>query len=87
MAKVAKGVEAGRAGKNAWVKWGGREGTTIMAYARSDERPDGEGWSPYYPAGRVTGDSYSYYEGRSEWEIAANAAMADEANANFRRGY
>lgn len=86
MSKVAKGIEAGRAGKNAWVKWGGRDGDTIVAYARSEDRPEGEGWAPYYPAGRVRGDTYEYYNGRSDWEIAANESMASEANSNFRRG-
>jgi hypothetical protein len=85
MSNVAKNVEAGRAGKNAWVQWGGRDGDTIVAYARSEEWP-GENWSPYYPASRVKGDTYEYYNGRSTWEIAANESMASEANSNFRRG-
>jgi hypothetical protein len=81
--KFAKGVQ-GRAGKNVWVQWGGYEGTTVIALVQSDTRPDGE-WSPFYPASRVRGDTYEYYNGRSEWEIEANAAMASEANSNFRR--
>lgn len=84
--KVARGIEVGRAGIGAWVRWGGEDGETIIAYVRSDARPAGEGWAPYYPASRVSGDSYEYYTGRSAWEIAANEAMASEANANFRRG-
>lgn len=79
----ARGV-TGRAGKNAWVQWGGYEGTTVVAFVRSEERPDGE-WSPFYPASRVKGDAYEYYDGRSEWERAANESMASEANSNFRR--
>jgi hypothetical protein len=81
----AKGIEKVRAGKNVWVRWGGYEGTTVMEVIHSDERPEGE-FAPFYPASRVRGDTYEYYDGRSEWEIAANAAMASEANSNFRRG-
>jgi hypothetical protein len=73
-----------RAGRGAWVQWGGDDGNVIIAYARG-ERPSGD-WSPYYPASRVRGDSYTPYEGSGAWEQAANAAMASEANANFRRG-
>lgn len=79
----AKGVQ-GRSGKNVWVQWGGYEGTTVIALTHSEARPDGE-WSPFYPASRVRGDTYEYYNGRSEWEIAANESMASEANSNFRR--
>lgn len=82
-AKFAKGVE-GRAGKNAWARWGGYNGDVVVAVVRSETRPAGE-WSPLYPASRVTGDSYTYYDGRTEWERAANEAMASEANSNFRR--
>ena len=81
--KFAKGVE-GRAGKNVWVRWGGRDGDMVVELVRSESRPEGE-WSPFYPASRVRGDTYEYYDGRSEWEIEANAAMASEANSNFRR--
>lgn len=81
--KFAKGI-TGRAGKNVWVQWGGYDGDTVVALVRSEARPDGE-WSPFYPASRVRGDTYEYYNGRSEWEIEANAAMASEANSNFRR--
>lgn len=79
----AKGIE-GRAGKNAWVQWGGYDGTTIIAFVRSETRP-GDEWSPFYPVSRVKGDTYEYYDGRSEWEQAANESMASEANSNFRR--
>jgi hypothetical protein len=81
-----------RAGKGVWAKWGGPEGKTVVAVLKSDTNPNtdeeipGEGWTPLYPASRVTGDTYEYYNGRSEWEVAANAAMSSEANSNFRRG-
>jgi hypothetical protein len=81
--KFSKGVQ-GRAGKNVWVQWGGYEGTTVVALIRSETRPGGE-WSPFYPASRVRGDTYEYYNGRSDWEVEANASMASEANSNFRR--
>lgn len=84
MTKFAKGI-SGRAGKNAWARWGGYNGDTVVAFQRSETRP-GEEWGPLYPASRVKGDTYYAYAGRSEWEIAANAAMASEANSNFRRG-
>lgn len=72
-----------RAGRGAWVQWGGEYGDVIVAYVRG-ECP-GADWSPYYPASRVTGDMYQPYDGNGEWERAANAAMKSEANANFRR--
>jgi hypothetical protein len=84
--KFAKNVQPIRAGKGVWVRWGGYDGETIIAAVRSETKPDGDEWAPYFPASRVMGDSYSYYEGRSEWEQAANAAMASEANSNFCRG-
>lgn len=74
-----------RAGKNVWGRcdnWG-----NVVEYAKTDERPEGEGWFPHYPESRVRGDTYEYYNGRSEWEIAANEAMASAANSNFRRQY
>jgi hypothetical protein len=74
-----------RAGRGAWVQWGGEYGNVIIAYVRG-ECPSGD-WSPYYPASRVRGDSYTPYEGSDEWTKAANAAMKSEANSNFRRGH
>jgi hypothetical protein len=83
--KFAKGVEKVRAGKGVWARFGGYDGDTVVAWVRSTEQPAGEGWAPLYPASRVSGHQYEYYTGGTEWEQAANAAMASEANSNFRR--
>ena len=72
-----------RAGKNVWGRvdaWG-----NVVEFTTSDEWPEGDGWFPHYPESRVKGDAYSYYNGRSTWEQAANEAMASQANSNFRR--
>lgn len=70
------------AGKNVWVSTDGER-------VKAGERPEGTGWSrwyPCYPESRVRGDHYTPYQGGSEWEQAANSAMADAAQANFARG-
>jgi hypothetical protein len=75
-------TKTARAGKNVWGRcddWG-----NVVEFVKSSEWPEGDGWFAHYPASRVTGDSYEYYTGQSEWEQAANAAMASQANSNFR---
>jgi hypothetical protein len=84
--KFAKGVEKVRAGKNVWVQFDDINNDIVVAWVRSTEQPAGENWTPLYPARRVSDHQYQYYAGGSEWEQAANAAMASEANRNFRRG-
>lgn len=77
-------VTTARAGKNIWGRvddWG-----NVVEFVSAATRPAGDGWFAHYPESRVTGDRYAAYNGRSEWEIAANAAMASAANSTFRRG-
>ena len=84
--KVSKQVKGRvRAGEGAWARWGGNDGDTVVAFQRSYDRPNEEGWAPLYPASRVMGDSYRPYLTCTPWAEAANAAMSAEANANFRR--
>ena len=64
-------------GMNVWIN---EDGKTI----KSNSRPLGE-WYPHYAASRVHGDRYMPYQGRSEWEQAANASMAEKAKSNFQR--
>jgi len=66
------------AGMNVWVN---EDGKTV----KSDRRPSGGGWYPHYPKSHVHGEKYTPYQGRSEWERAANQSMAEDARSNFQR--
>ncbi len=65
------------AGKNVWINDSGKT-------VKSDKRPAGD-WFAHYPKSRVRGDKFTPYQGRSEWEQAANRAMAAEAQDNFSK--
>jgi len=72
-----------RAGKYVWGRvddWG-----MVTEYVTAESMPAGDGWFAHYPARRVRGDTYEHYYGPSDWEVAANAAMASAANTAFRR--
>lgn len=60
-----------RNGKNVWVNEDG------SIKVKSETRPSDGRWYPAYPQSRVHGNSYEYYDGTSEWEKAANKAMAN----------
>ena len=77
-----------KARENRWALVDGN-GNTIKTMVQADqpENEDETGWTswvPVYAKSRITGSSYLPYSGSSEWVHAANAAMADEANYNFR---
>lgn len=72
-------------GRNIWTNIDG------VVIAVSEDRPtpktDAEledGCYPAYNPRRVRGDRYEPYTGSSEWVQAANEAMANAANYNFR---
>lgn len=70
-----------RAGRNRWVNWDGE-----VQISETRPRPSAtQSWFPIYARDRIHGDSYTPYPGITEWEQAANAAMNDAANNNFRR--
>lgn len=56
-------------GKNVWVNF-----YNDTDYVKSETRP--EGYAPAYPKSRLTKRGYAEYTGSSEWEQAANKAMA-----------
>lgn len=72
-----------KAGKNVWGRCDYRG--EVVEYCRNEDWPEGDGWFPHYNPRRVQGDTYEYYPGWTVWEQAANAAMAQAANDNFRR--
>ena len=78
-----------RAGENVWVRYADEYGTIAETCIQPDWPEVGEDeendWYPLYAEPRVQGDTYTYYNGSSDWVKAANAAMASAANSNFRR--
>ena len=85
--KFARNVEPVRAGKNVWVKWGGREEDTVIAVHKGATPPDDDWmWGPLVNPDRINHDCYRPYAGNSEWVKEANRVMTDEANRNFRNG-
>ena len=58
-----------RSGKNVWVSF-----YDDTDFVKSQTRP--EGYVPAYPKSRLTRGGYIEYTGGSEWEQAANKAMA-----------
>lgn len=75
-----------RTGENVWVRLadsGVSEELEIVQKVVQPEDPGSE-FVPHYNPRRVTGSSYEYYEGSSDWVREANRAMASKANYNFR---
>lgn len=60
---------AKRSGKNVWVNF-----YDDTDFVKSETRP--EGFVPAYPKSRLVKGGYIAYTGNSEWEQAANKAMA-----------
>ena len=82
-----EGIQMVRAGKNVWVRWNSYAHGMISEWVKASKRPEGEGWTPYYPANRITRQHFRYYEGHSEWERAANEAMSQQVSAiNYTHG-
>lgn len=73
-----------RNGKNVWINSDlDSDDLGQMVKATPDELPEGQ-WQAAYAESRVNGDTYTPYQGGDEWSQNANAAMAREANYNFR---
>jgi hypothetical protein len=60
-------------------KWTNDNGITFTA----GEKPAGGEWHPVWAASRVRGDSYTPYDGHTEWDQMANREMAETARSNF----
>jgi hypothetical protein len=64
--------------RNTYLVWENRE---TGERVRSAAKPTGRGrWDALYAESRVRkGVCYTPYEGKNEWEVAANAAMSHNA--------